>query len=111
MKELNEGNIVIVAGFQGITEESDITTLGRGGSDTTAVALAISLGAKVCERFTDVDGVYTADPRVCQDARKLTEIGYEEMLELATSGSKVMHYRAVELAGVYQMPISGGFKF
>jgi aspartate kinase len=105
VKELNEGNIVIVAGFQGITDESDITTLGRGGSDTTAVALAISLGAKVCERFTDVDGVYTADPRICPEARKLKDIGYDEMLELATSGSKVMHYRAVELAGVYEMPI------
>ena len=105
VQEIDEGNIVIVAGFQGITDESDITTLGRGGSDTTAVALAISLGAKVCERFTDVDGVYTADPRVCPDARKLKDIGYDEMLEMATSGSKVMHYRAVELAGVYHMPI------
>lgn len=105
VQELNEGNIVIVAGFQGITDEADVTTLGRGGSDTTAVALAISLGAKVCERFTDVDGVYTADPRVCSEAQKLSEIGYEEMLELATSGSKVMHYRAVELAGIYNMPI------
>ena len=105
VQELKEGNIVIVAGFQGITDESDVTTLGRGGSDTTAVALAISLGAEVCERFTDVDGVYTADPRICQDALKLSEIGYEEMLELATSGSKVMHYRAVELAGVYNMPV------
>ncbi len=106
VKELNEGNIVIVAGFQGITDESDITTLGRGGSDTTAVALAISLEAKVCERFTDVDGIYTADPRFCAEARKLTEIGYDEMLELATTAApKVMHYRAVELAGVYNMPI------
>jgi aspartate kinase len=105
LKELDKGSIVIVAGFQGITDQMDVTTLGRGGSDTTAVALAISLGAKICERFTDVDGVYTADPRIVPEARKIKEIGYEEMLELATYGSKVMHYRAVELAGVYDMPI------
>ena len=105
VEELNEGNIVVVAGFQGITDESDITTLGRGGSDTTAVALAISLQAKACERYTDVDGIYTADPRFCAEARKLKEIGYEEMLELTSSGSKALHYRAVELAGVYNMPI------
>ncbi len=106
VEELNEGNIVVVAGFQGITdEEQDITTLGRGGSDTTAVALAISLKARVCERFTDVDGIYTADPRFCSEAHKLKEIGYDEMLELTFSGSKAMHYRAVELAGVYNMPI------
>lgn len=105
VEELNDSNIVVVAGFQGITEESDITTLGRGGSDTTAVALAISLRAKVCERFTDVDGIYTADPRFCNEAHKLKEIQYEEMLELTSSGSKAIHYRAVELAGVYNMPI------
>jgi aspartate kinase len=105
VKELDEGNIVIVAGFQGITDESDVTTLGRGGSDTTAVALAISLEAKACERYTDVDGIYTADPRFCAEAHKLKEIGYEEMLELTCSGSKAMHYRAVELAGVYNMPV------
>ncbi|MDP2916658.1 MAG: aspartate kinase [Dehalococcoidia bacterium] len=104
-KELEKGNTVIVAGFQGITDGMDVTTLGRGGSDTTAVALAVSLGAGVCERFTDVDGVYTADPRLVPEARKLPEIGYEEMLELATYGSKVLHHRAVELAGVYNMPI------
>jgi aspartate kinase len=104
-QELNEGNIVIVAGFQGVTEEQDITTLGRGGSDTTAVALAISLHAKACERYTDVDGIYTADPRFCAEAHKLKEIGYDEMLELTCSGSKALHYRAVELAGVYNMPI------
>lgn len=103
--ELNRGNIVIVAGFQGITGESDITTLGRGGSDTTAVALAISLKATACERFTDVDGIYTADPRICPEARKLKDITYDEMLELTSSGSKAMHYRAVELAGVYNMPV------
>jgi len=103
--ELNKGNIVIVAGFQGITGESDVTTLGRGGSDTTAVALAISLRASVCQRFTDVDGIYTADPRFCSEAHKLKEIGYDEMLELTCCGSKAMHYRAVELAGAYNMPI------
>jgi aspartate kinase len=105
VKELNDGKIVIVAGFQGITQDSDMTTLGRGGSDTTAVALAISLKAKVCEKLTDVDGIYTADPRVCRDARKLKEIGYDEMLELTSSGNKVLHIRAVELAGAYGMPI------
>lgn len=105
VKELNEGKIVIVAGFQGITQDSDMTTLGRGGSDTTAVALAISLKAQVCEKLTDVDGIYTADPRVCRDARKLKEIGYDEMLELTSNGNKVLHIRAVELAGAYGMPI------
>ena len=83
-KELDRGKIVIVAGFQGITDKMDITTLGRGGSDTTAVALAISLGADICEIYTDVDGVYTADPRLVPEAQKLDEIGYEEMLELAS---------------------------
>jgi aspartate kinase len=105
-KELDEGNIVVVAGFQGITNgEKDITTLGRGGSDTTAVALAISLKARSCERYTDTDGIYTADPRFCAEAHKLREIGYDEMLEMTSSGSKALHYRAVELAGVYNMPI------
>jgi aspartate kinase len=105
VKELNEGKIVIVAGFQGITQDSDMTTLGRGGSDTTAVALAISLKARVCEKLTDVEGIYTADPRICKDAIKLKEIGYDEMLELTSSGNKVLHIRAVELAGAYGMPI------
>jgi len=104
-KELEKGNIVIVAGFQGITDEMDITTLGRGGSDTTAVALAIALKARVCEIYTDVEGVFTADPRLVLEARQLPDIGYEEMLELATYGAKVMHHRAVELGGVYNMPI------
>jgi aspartate kinase len=104
-KELDRGKIVIVAGFQGITGKNDITTLGRGGSDTTAVALAIALGADICEIYTDVDGVYTADPRLVPEAQKLDEIGYEEMLELASLGSKVMHSRAVELGEVYKMPI------
>lgn len=104
-KELEKGNIVIVAGFQGVTEEMDITTLGRGGSDTTAVALAASLGAKVCERYTDVDGIYTADPRVVPEAIPLKEISYEEMLEVATYGSKAMHARAIELGQLYNVPI------
>jgi aspartate kinase len=105
VRELGKGNIVIVAGFQGITEEADVTTLGRGGSDTTAVALAAGLKASVCERYTDTDGVYTADPRVVPEAQRLSEIGYEEMLELATYGSKVIHPRAVELGELYSIPI------
>ncbi len=103
--ELEKGNIVIVAGFQGVTGEMDVTTLGRGGSDITAVALAASLGASVCQIYTDVDGVYTADPRLVPDARPLVEISYEEMLELATYGAKVIHSRAVELGELYDMPI------
>jgi len=105
VKELDKGRIVIVAGFQGVTEEMDITTLGRGGSDTTAVALAVGLGAEVCQIYTDVEGVYTADPRLVPEARKLDEIGYEEMLELASYGAKVMHPRAVELGELFNMPI------
>ena len=105
VKELEKGNIVIVAGFQGINKEKDTTTLGRGGSDTTAVALAAALKAHMCEIYTDVEGVFSADPRIVPDAHKLKEIGYEEMLELATLGAKVMHSRAVELGQVYNMPI------
>jgi aspartate kinase len=105
IKELEAGKIVIVAGFQGVTGEMDITTLGRGGSDTTAVALAASLGASVCQIYTDVEGVYTADPRLAPDARPLAEVGYEEMLELATYGAKVLHPRAVELGELYNVPI------
>ena len=105
VQELERGNIVIVAGFQGISQDMDITTLGRGGSDTTAVALAASLKAKVCQIYTDVEGVYTADPRLVPEARRLEEIAYEEMLELATYGAKVLHARAVELGEVYNMPI------
>jgi len=105
ISELDKGNIVIVAGFQGITDEMDITTLGRGGSDTTAVALAVSLGAEVCQIYTDVEGVYTADPRLVPEAQKLAEIGYEEMLELATYGAKVTHPRAVELGELFNVPI------
>jgi aspartate kinase len=105
IKELQKERIVIVAGFQGVTGEMDITTLGRGGSDTTAVALAASLGAGVCQIYTDVDGVYTADPRLVPGAGPLAEIGYEEMLELATYGARVMHPRAVELGELYHVPV------
>ena len=105
VKELEKGNIVIVAGFQGVTDEMDVTTLGRGGSDTTAVALAASLGAEACQIYTDVEGVYTADPRLIPEARKLKEISYEEMLEMASYGAKVMHHRAVELGELNNIPI------
>jgi aspartate kinase len=105
ISELEKDNVVIVAGFQGVTEDMDITTLGRGGSDTTAVALAASLGAEVCQIYTDVEGVYTADPRLVPEASNLREIGYEEMLELASYGAKVMHPRAVELGQLYDVPI------
>src|SRR5579884_873350 len=104
-RELAAGRIVVVAGFQGITDEFDITTLGRGGSDTTAVAMAAILRANLCEIYTDVDGVYTADPRLEPRARKLAEISYEEMLELAQQGARVMHPRAVELGSGYGIPI------
>ncbi|MFB0559419.1 MAG: aspartate kinase, partial [Dehalococcoidales bacterium] len=105
VKELEKGNIVIVAGFQGITPEMDITTLGRGGSDTTAVALAASLGAKECQIYTDVEGVYTADPHLVPEAQRLSEIGYDEMLELASYGAKVVHPRAVELGELFGVPV------
>ncbi len=104
-KEIEAGNIVVIAGFQGISPEGDITTLGRGGSDTTAVALAASLQADRCMIFTDVDGVYTADPRIVPEARKLTKISYEEMLELAVLGAVVMQPRAVEVALAYQIDV------
>lgn len=103
-KELSSGRIVVIAGFQGITDGLDITTLGRGGSDTTAVALAAVLEADRCEVYTDVDGIYTADPRVVPNARKILEVGYEDMLELASMGAK-MHPRSIELAAVYHVPI------
>lgn len=103
--ELEHDKIIIVAGFQGVTEEFDITTLGRGGSDTTAVALAAHLHADLCEIYTDVDGVYTADPRLVPEAWKLECISYDEMLELAQQGARVMHPRAVELGAVYGVPI------
>jgi aspartate kinase len=100
-KDLKAGKVIIVAGFQGINEEGQITTLGRGGSDLTAIALAAALKADKCEIYTDVDGVYTADPRVVKNATKLDEISYDEMLELASSGSKVMQSRSVEFAAKY----------
>ena len=103
-EEVDRGRVVIVAGFQGLTAEMDVATIGRGGSDTTAVAFAAALQAR-CEIFTDVDGVYTADPRIVPEARKLKDISYEEMLELASKGAKVMAPRAVELGAVYNIPI------
>jgi len=104
-RELGAGRVVIVAGFQGISENFDVTTLGRGGSDTTAVALAAALQADACEIYTDVPGIFTADPRVCPQARPLRDIGYEEMLELATTGARVMHARAVEVGAIYNVDI------
>ena len=103
--DLNAGRVVVVAGFQGIDQEGNITTLGRGGSDTTAVAMAAALNADECQIFTDVDGVYTTDPRVEPNARKLDRITFEEMLELASSGSKVLQIRSVEFAGKYNVPL------
>ncbi|TZE81412.1 aspartate kinase [Calorimonas adulescens] len=105
LAELKRGRIVIVAGFQGVNEFNDITTLGRGGSDTTAVALASVLKAEMCEILTDVEGVYTSDPRIVFNAKKLDTITYEEMLELATLGAKVLHPRSVELAWQYDVPL------
>jgi aspartate kinase len=102
---LTEGRIAIVAGFQGVSTASDVTTLGRGGSDTTAVALAAGLGAEACEIYTDVEGVYTADPRIVPSARKLAAVSYEEMLELAAAGAKVLALRAVEYARNHGVPI------
>jgi len=103
---LAEGAIAIVAGFQGVAQDTkDITTLGRGGSDTTAVALAAALDADVCEIYTDVDGVFSADPRIVPSARKLKSVTYEEMLELAASGAKVLHLRCVEYARRFNLPI------
>jgi aspartate kinase len=102
---LDEGNVVIVAGFQGVSTAYDVTTLGRGGSDTTAVALAAALGADACEIYTDVEGVFTADPRIEPAARKLTAISYEEMLEMAASGAKVLQLRSVEYARRYNVPL------
>jgi aspartate kinase len=103
---LDEGSIVLVAGFQGVGQDSkDVTTLGRGGSDTTAVALAAALEADVCEIYTDVDGIYSADPRIVPDAQLLETITYEEMLEMAACGTKVLHLRAVEYARRYNVPL------
>ena len=104
--ELDKRKIVIVAGFQGLNKYDDITTLGRGGSDTSAVALAATLGADVCEIYTDVDGVYTADPRFVKNAKKLDEISYDEMLELASLGANVVHNRSVEMAKKYHVKLA-----
>ncbi|MCL2009810.1 MAG: aspartate kinase [Synergistaceae bacterium] len=101
--ELEEGKIVLVTGFQGINEYGDITTLGRGGSDASAVAMAAALGAELCEIYTDVDGVYTADPRIVKNAGKLDQISYDEMLEMATLGAKVLHNRSVEMAKTHNV--------
>ncbi|HHJ14421.1 MAG TPA: aspartate kinase [Gammaproteobacteria bacterium] len=103
--DLAAGRVVVVAGFQGVDEQGNITTLGRGGSDTTAVALAAALKADECQIFTDVDGVYTTDPRVVPEARRLARITFEEMLEMASLGSKVLQIRAVEFAGKYNVPL------
>lgn len=104
-EELEKGKIVVVAGFQGLDEQKDITTIGRGGSDTTAVALAAALGAEKCIIYTDVDGVYTADPRMVEGARKLDDITYDEMLELASMGAQVLHNRSVEMAKRHGVPL------
>lgn len=103
--DLDAGRVVVVAGFQGADEEGNITTLGRGGSDTTGVALAAALKADECQIYTDVDGVYTTDPRVCEGARRLDKVTFEEMLEMASQGSKVLQIRAVEFAGKYNVPL------
>jgi aspartate kinase len=102
---LRQGQIAVVAGFQGVDENGDITTLGRGGSDTTAVAIAAAIGADACEIYTDVDGVYTSDPSICPSARKINRISYEEMLELASLGAKVLQIRSVEVAMKYGVPV------
>ncbi|HEY3155392.1 MAG TPA: aspartate kinase [Candidatus Eisenbacteria bacterium] len=104
-EELKRGRVVIVAGFQGVSKDREVTTLGRGGSDTTAVALAAALKASECEIYTDVDGVYTADPRVVPGARKITRLSYDEMLELASLGAKVLHNRSVEIARRFDVPL------
>lgn len=110
-KELENGNIVIVTGFQGINSKGDITTLGRGGSDTTAVALSAKLKAKQCYIYSDVDGIYTADPNKIPQARKLKNISYEEMQSLSTEGAKVLHDRCVEIGEKYDVPIITGSTF
>lgn len=104
-KQLDNGGVVIVAGFQGIDDDNNITTLGRGGSDTTGVALAAALGADECQIYTDVDGVYTTDPRVVPAARRMDKVTFEEMLEMASLGSKVLQIRSVEFAGKYKVPL------
>lgn len=104
-EHLKQGEIIIVAGFQGVDEDNNITTLGRGGSDTSAVALAAALKADICDIYTDVDGVYTADPNICPSARRIDKISYDEMLEMARAGAKVLQPRSVELAKKYTVPV------
>src|SRR5690349_14574855 len=104
-QDLENGIVAVVAGFQGVDQNDNITTLGRGGSDTSAVALAAALGADECQIYTDVDGVYTTDPRIVPEARRLTSISFEEMLEMASLGSKVLQIRSVEFAGKYRVPL------
>ncbi|PIU85063.1 MAG: aspartate kinase [Deltaproteobacteria bacterium CG06_land_8_20_14_3_00_44_19] len=105
LRELNDGKVLVIAGFQGVDEKDNITILGRGGSDTSAVAIAAALKADICEIYTDVEGVFTADPNICPDARKLNKISYEEMLEMASLGAKVLQTRSVQFAKKYQVPI------
>lgn len=105
LKELNKNKIVVVAGFQGINSHYDITTLGRGGSDTTAVALAAALNASRCDIYTDVDGVYDSDPRVNINAKKIESINYDDMIKLANSGAKVLHNKCIEIGKKYKVPI------
>jgi len=104
-RDLEKGKIVVIAGFQGIDKDNNITTLGRGGSDTTAVAIAASLGAEKCDIYTDVDGIYSADPRIVKNVTKIENISYDEMLELASLGAKVLHNRCVEIGKKYNVPI------
>ena len=105
IKQLNKNVIPVITGFQGMNEEGDITTLGRGGSDTTGVAIAVALQADECQIYTDVDGVFTTDPRICSKARLLEQVSFDEMLELSSTGAKVLQLRAVEYASKYDMPI------
>ena len=105
-KELGAGKIVIIAGFQGITSDGDVTTLGRGGSNATLVAIGAALKADVCENYTDVDGIFTADPRIVPNARKIERISYDEMLELSGLGASVLQTRAVEFAKKYNVPFA-----
>ena len=105
LRELKDGKVLVIAGFQGVDEKDNITTLGRGGSDTSAVAIAAALKADICEIYTDVEGIFTADPNICPDARKLNKISYEEMLEMASLGAKVLQTRSVQFAKKYQVPI------
>jgi aspartate kinase len=102
---LNQGNIVVIAGFQGIDDKGNITTLGRGGSDTSAVAVAAAIKADMCEIYTDVDGIYTTDPNICKKAKKMEKVSYDEMLEMASLGAKVLQIRSVEFAKKYQVPL------